>query len=106
MNLCVVIGAGYFSSMTSSCSFRITRTTEDLAQTVSALSQRLVKLEQKQESLELLLRQRQVEPDPEEIAMLDGVDQLLLECKELLDGSEQLNEEDDSWSCDEDNIAA
>ena len=37
--------------MTSSVSFRITRTAEDLAQTITALSQRLVKLEQRQERL-------------------------------------------------------
>ena len=45
--------------MTSSVSFRITRTAEDLAQTITALSQRLVKLEQRQEALELQLRQQQ-----------------------------------------------
>ena len=37
--------------MSSSVSFRITRTAEDLAQTITALTQRLVKLEQRQEAL-------------------------------------------------------
>ena len=44
--------------MTSSVSFRITRTAEDLAQTITALSQRLVKIEQRQEVMELQLRQQ------------------------------------------------
>ena len=76
--------------MTSSVSFRITRTAEDLAQTITALSQRLVKLEQRQEALELQLRQqqkdRQVVPD-DEIAALDGVEALLRETRELLDST-------------------
>ncbi len=42
--------------MTSSVSFRITRTAEDLAQAITALSQRLVKMEQRQESLDLQWR--------------------------------------------------
>jgi flagellar capping protein FliD len=50
-----------------SVSFRITRTTEDLAQTVSALSQRLVKLEQR----------------------LDRVASLLADCRTLLDEDAQ-----------------
>ena len=54
--------------MSSSVSFRITRTAEDLAQTMTALSQRLVKLEQRQEALELLVRERlqSVQQVPEE----------------------------------------
>ena len=73
--------------MTSSVSFRITRTAEDLAQTITALSQRLVKLEQRQQALELQLRQQQKDlnavPD-EEISILEGVEALLLETRELL----------------------
>ena len=68
--------------MSNSCSFRITRTAEDLAQTITALSQRLVKLEQRQEALELELNQYQQEPSPEEIERLDGVQELLRECQE------------------------
>ena len=81
--------------MTSSVSFRITRTAEDLAQTITALSQRLVKLEQRQEALELQLRQQQKDsnavPD-EEISMLEGVEALLRETRELLDSTAQVSE--------------
>lgn len=78
--------------MTSSVSFRITRTAEDLAQAITALSQRLVKMEQRQESLDLQWRQFQEQnqdiPEDEQVR-LDGVDQLLRECQELLTSSEQ-----------------
>ena len=74
--------------MTSSVSFRITRTAEDLAQTITTLSQRLVKLEQRQEALELQVRQQlqsvQQVPD-EERATLDGIEQLLQETRQLLE---------------------
>ena len=66
--------------MSSSVSFRITRTAEDLAQTITALTQRLVKLEQRQEALELQVRQQLQSvhdvPD-EELATLNGIEQLL-----------------------------
>ena len=69
-------------------SFRITRTAEDLAQTITTLSQRLVKLEQRQEALELQVRQQlqsaQEVPD-EEQATLDGIEQLLQETRQLLE---------------------
>ena len=69
-------------------SFRITRTAEDLAQTITTLSQRLVKLEQRQEALELQVRQQlqsvQQVPD-EERATLDGIEQLLQETRQLLE---------------------
>jgi len=95
--------------MTSSVSFRITRTAEDLAQTITALSQRLVKLEQRQEVLELQLRQQQKDlnavPD-DEIATLEGVEALLRETRELLDSTAPMAEaalseetsHNDSWS--------
>ena len=76
--------------MTASVSFRITRTAEDLAQTITALSQRLVKLEQRQEALELQLRHQQQDAHripEEELATLDGIDQLLRETRDLLDAS-------------------
>ena len=92
--------------MTSSCSFRITRTAEDLAQTITALSQRLVKLEQRQEALELRLGSKQQETSTEEIAMLDGIEQLLRECQELLDSSGQNNDSEQHWSEQSENIAA
>ena len=98
--------------MTSSVSFRITRTAEDLAQTITALSQRLVKLEQRQEALELQLRQQQKDlnavPD-EEISTLEGVEALLRETRELLDSTAPMAEgpmpeevpQNDSWGHDE-----
>ena len=77
--------------MSSSVSFRITRTAEDLAQTITTLSQRLVKLEQRQEALELLVRNQlesvQTVPDDEQ-ATLNGIDQLLQETRQLLELTE------------------
>ena len=77
--------------MTSSVSFRITRTAEDLAQTMTALSQRLVKIEQRQEVMELQLRQQLKDvnnvPD-EELATLDGIETLLREARELLESTD------------------
>ena len=73
--------------MSSSCSFRITRTAEDLAQTMNSLSQRLVKLENRLEAIELQFQQEVDEPAAEEIKMLDGVDQILRECQEILETS-------------------
>jgi len=77
--------------MTSSVSFRITRTAEDLAQTLTALSQRLVKIEQRQEVMELQLRQQLKDvnnvPD-EELATLDGIETLLRETRELLESTD------------------
>ena len=77
--------------MSSSVSFRIARTAEDLAQTITALTQRLVKLEQRQEALELqLLQQLQSVHDvpDEELATLDGIEQLLQETRQLLHATE------------------
>ena len=78
--------------MSSSCSFRITRTAEDLAQTITELSQRLVKLEQRQQALELRMGTFQQAPSSDELKKLDGVDQLLKDCKELLDVSSHATE--------------
>ncbi|WP_254927839.1 hypothetical protein [Cyanobium sp. T1B-Tous] len=71
-----------------SVSFRISRNAEDLAQTVHALSQRLVKLEQRLGAMELQV-DRQVERDPQESTSLDNVERLLLDCRTLLEMSEQ-----------------
>ena len=75
-------------------SFRITRTAEDLAQTITALTQRLVKLEQRQEALELQVRQQLQSvhdlPD-EELATLEGIEQLLLETRQLLQSTDTLD---------------
>ena len=80
--------------MTSSVSFRITRTAEDLAQTITAITQRLVKLEQRQEALELQVRQQfqsvHEVPD-EELATLDGIEQLLQETRQLLQSTDTLD---------------
>jgi uncharacterized protein YlxW (UPF0749 family) len=79
-------------------SFRITRHTQDLAQTTHALSQRLVKLEQRLQALELQvtgLRESAARVEPEELDNLEAVEQLLHDCRSLLgieaaegDGSE------------------
>ncbi len=80
--------------MSSSVSFRITRTAEDLAQTITALTQRLVKLEQRQEALELQVRQQLQSvhdvPD-EELATLNGIEQLLQETRQLLQSTDALD---------------
>ena len=83
--------------MTASVSFRITRTAEDLAQTITTLSERLVKLEQRQEALELQLRHQQQDAQripEEELATLDGIDQLLRETRDLLEASAMPNHDD------------
>ena len=80
--------------MTSSVSFRITRTAEDLAQTITALTQRLVKLEQRQEALELQVRQQlqAVHDVPDdELATLNGIEQLLEETRQLLQSTDTLD---------------
>tara|TARA_Y100001968_G_scaffold201050_1_gene184598 strand:+ start:143 stop:424 length:282 start_codon:yes stop_codon:yes gene_type:complete len=93
--------------MSNSCSFRITRTAEDLVQTISSISQRLVKLEQRQEALELQLNQELKEISTEERERLDGVDKLLNECQELLESTLPLPPEDESeWTSDEEPLVA
>ena len=103
--------------MTSSVSFRITRTAEDLAQTITALTTRLVQLEQRQQALELQLRQQLqllTKVGAEESAKLDGIESLLQETRALLQlseasgddcGSEEdpsdLQQQQGSWSADE-----
>ncbi|MFM8967134.1 MAG: hypothetical protein ACKOGI_04125 [Vulcanococcus sp.] len=74
-----------------SVSFRVTRTTEDLAQTVAALSQRLVRLEQRLEAMALQIDQvaQPGEPDPEEVRRLDQVAVLLADCRHLLEDSDR-----------------
>ena len=77
--------------MSQSVSFRITRTAEDVAQTLNALSHRLVKLEQRLETLELEMRHQRSQSETmpaDELQRLDDVDQLLLDCQELLSSSE------------------
>lgn len=69
----------------SSVSFRISRSAEDLAETIHALSHRLVTLEQRLQAMELgLARQEAEEPDPEEMESLGNVERLLQDCRDLL----------------------
>ena len=65
-------------------SFRISRHTQDLAEAIHALSQRLVNLEQRLGVVELQLAQAR-EEDSNELASLDQVDRLLDDCRQLLD---------------------
>ncbi len=71
-----------------SVSFRISRHTQDLAQTTHALSQRLVKLEQRLEALELemlsLQDDRSSQQEPEPLDSLENVERLLNDCRALL----------------------
>ena len=69
---------------TPSVSFRITRSAEDLAATIHALSQRLVTLEQRLAAMEQHLTAPQAE-DPEELASLENVERLLRDCRDLLE---------------------
>ena len=89
--------------MSTSCSFRITRTAEDLAQTINALSQRLIKLEQRQEALELQFGQQDSDDHVEELQMLDGVDQILRECNQLLETPTKETNPQESWLGEEHN---
>jgi len=83
--MCVVIGSTASLAMASeSVSFRITRNAEDLAETIHALSHRLVRLEQRLAAVELQL-DRSAERDPQEISSLDNVERLLTDCRYLLE---------------------
>jgi uncharacterized membrane protein YccC len=68
----------------SSVSFRISRSAEDLAATIHAISQRLVLLEQRLAALELQLTNLD-RPDPQAINRLENVDRLLHDCRALLE---------------------
>ena len=68
----------------SSVSFRISRSAEDLASTIHAISQRLVLLEQRLGALELQLSNLD-RPDPQETSRLENVDRLLHDCRALLE---------------------
>jgi hypothetical protein len=70
-----------------SVSFRITRNTEDLAQTTHALSQRVVQLEQRIQGLEMQLAQwseKANDQQPEQLDSLANVERLLNDCRCLL----------------------
>lgn len=75
----------------SSVSFRISRHTQDLAETVHALSQRLVTMEQRLELLEghlQALRQQPLQAEEAEAASLApieaNIERLLQDCRQLL----------------------
>jgi uncharacterized membrane protein YccC len=68
----------------ASVSFRISRSAEDLAETIHALSQRLVKLEQRLAAIELQVVQQQ-QLDPQEEASYENVERLLRDCRDLLE---------------------
>lgn len=72
-----------------SVSFRISRSAEDLAETIHALSQRLVKLEQRLAAMELQVVQHQ-QLDPQEEASFENVDRLLRDCRDLLAGEPEI----------------
>ncbi|MCT0218834.1 hypothetical protein KQ304_07445 [Synechococcus sp. CS-1329] len=72
-----------------SVSFRITRTAEDLAQTVAALSHRLVHLEQRIGLLEMAQEDEQ-QPEPDQLRALANVEVLLRDCRQLLETSAPL----------------
>jgi uncharacterized membrane protein YccC len=70
-----------------SVTFRITRNTEDLAQTTHALSQRVVQLEQRLKVLEMQLAQwseKANDQQPEQLDSLENVERLLHDCRCLL----------------------
>ena len=71
---------------TPSVSFRITRSAEDLAATIHALSQRLVTLEQRLGAMEQQLATPEAQ-DPQELASLENVERLLRDCRDLLSDS-------------------
>ena len=75
----------------SSVSFRISRHTQDLAETVHALSQRLVTMEQRLGALELQLQTLRQQPRQDEeseaasLAPIEAhIERLLQDCRQLL----------------------
>lgn len=75
----------------SSVSFRISRHTQDLAETVHALSQRLVTLEQRLEALEVILQavrqqpRQEAEAEAASLAPIEAnIERLLQDCRQLL----------------------
>jgi len=83
--MCAVIGSiATFAMASESVSFRITRNAEDLAETIHALSHRLVRLEQRLAALELQL-DWPADQDPQEISSLNNVERLLTDCRHLLE---------------------
>ncbi|MEY4824363.1 MULTISPECIES: hypothetical protein [Synechococcus] len=78
-----MIAATIADSVPEPISFRISRSTEGLAETLATLSHRLVKLEQRLAAMELQL-QHEISPHPQELASLQTVEALLADCRSLL----------------------
>jgi hypothetical protein len=74
-----------------SVSFRISRHTETLAETIHTLSQRLLKLEQRLTLLERQLHRVET-TDPAELQSLENVERLLQDCRLLLEVPEPFEE--------------
>lgn len=75
----------------SSVSFRISRHTQDLAETIHALSQRLVTLEQRLEALDVMLQavrqqpRQEAEAEAASLAPIEAnIERLLQDCRQLL----------------------
>ena len=83
-------------SVSEPISFRISRSTEGLAETLATLSHRLVKLEQRLAAMELQL-QHQISPHPQELASLQTVESLIEDCRSLLAQPAALPAEDVVW---------
>ena len=71
--------------MPTNCSFRITRSAEDLAKTISILSQRVIHLENRIKQLESSNQQNEPEESYEQIQMLESVEQIMNDCREMLE---------------------
>ena len=84
-------------SMSTNCSFRITRSTEDLAKTISLLSQRLISLESRVEQIESFQTQNSTQEFDEQGLMLDSVEQLMKDCRELLEPKKSFNDLNQNW---------
>jgi len=93
--------------MTSpSVSFRITRNTQDLAETIHALSQRLVSLEHRLAAMEGELAAREQDEevvDPDQLESLESVERLLRDCRDLLE-SEPTTAPGSTMSLEDDDV--
>jgi ribosomal protein L29 len=94
--VCVVISVIVADVVSEPISFRISRSTEGLAETLATLSHRLVKLEQRLAAMELQL-QNQIAPHPQELASLQTVETLLDDCRSLLAQPAPVPAEDVVW---------
>ena len=82
--------------MSTNCSLRITRSTEDLAKTIALISKRLISLEERINILETN-KEKISEESLEQIEMLESVEQLMNNCRELLEPNKYHNELKQNW---------